>query len=464
MAMTANKIYFIGIGGIGMSALARLFVGMGRQVGGSDLRDSATVQDLIKLGCKVSVGHSAEHVTAFGPDLVVSSEDISPDSAGFVELAKAQELDIKHVTYAQALGQMMAGQYAISVTGTNGKSTTTALLGLILERAGFDPSVVVGSKLAPKNSSDQFVLNARLGSGKYFVAEADEYHRHMMEQKPNLVVLTNVAEDHLDYYTGIDDIKAAFADFLKTLPADGAVVYNADDHNAIEVGRTAACHKMTFGIHHYADLQAVNIKQTAGQQDFDLHYKDEMVGHVRLQVPGLFNISNALGAALAALHLGVNFETIKASLENFAGIWRRFEKIGTLGNAEIISDYAHHPAGVEGTIEAAKEFYPGKKILFVFQPHHRNRTKKLFGEFVESLEDADDLILPEIFDVAGREHGEDVSSRQMVDELVTKSVRAEFAENLDKAEALIRQKARNFDVIVMMGAGDIDLLARKLVS
>jgi UDP-N-acetylmuramate--alanine ligase len=460
----ASKIYFIGIGGIGMSALARLFAGQGKQVGGSDMRDSLTVQDLVKLGCKISIGHSADHIAAFGPDLVVYSEDISPESAGYVELAKAKKLNIRSATYAQALGEMMAGQYAISVTGTNGKSTTTALLGLILERAGFDPSVVVGSKLSPKNSSDRFVLNARLGSGKYFVAEADEYHRHMMEQKPNLVVLTNVAEDHLDYYTGIDDIKSAFADFVKTLPSNGAVVYNADDHNTIEVGRTAQCRKMTFGIHHYADLQAVNVRQTAGKQDFDLHYKDEMIGHVQFSVPGLFNISNALGAALAALHLGIDFKVIKETLESFAGIWRRFEKVGTLGGAEVISDYAHHPAGVEGTIKAAKEFYPGKRILFVFQPHHRNRTKKLFGEFVESLEGADDLILPEIFDVAGREHGEDVSSKQMADELAIKSVRAEFAENLDKTGELIKQKAKDFDVIVMMGAGDIDLLARKLVS
>jgi UDP-N-acetylmuramate--alanine ligase len=221
---------------------------------------------------------------------------------------------------------------------------------------------------------------------------------------------------------------------------------------------------MTFGIHHYADLQAVNVRQTAGKQDFDLHYKDEMIGHVQFSVPGLFNISNALGAALAALHLGIDFKVIKETLESFAGIWRRFEKVGTLGGAEVISDYAHHPAGVEGTIKAAKEFYPGKRILFVFQPHHRNRTKKLFGEFVESLEGADDLILPEIFDVAGREHGEDVSSKQMADELAIKSVRAEFAENLDKTGELIKQKAKDFDVIVMMGAGDIDLLARKLVS
>jgi UDP-N-acetylmuramate--alanine ligase len=327
-----------------------------------------------------------------------------------------------------------------------------------------DPTVVVGSKISPKNISSKFVANARLGAGKYFVAEADEYHRHMLEQKPQTIVITNVSEDHLDYYKDIDEIKGAFAEFVKNLPAAGAVIYNADDHNSIEVGRMAHCHKFTYGIHHYADLQAINLKTSAGTQTFDLHLNDQMIGSVNLHVPGQFNVANVLAATLAAIKLNVGFATIKVVLENFVGIWRRFEVVGTLGSTFIISDYAHHPAGVSGTIQAAKDFYPGKKILFVFQPHHRNRTKKLFGEFVESLTGADDLVLPEIFDVAGREHGEQVSSKELVEELIKAGVRAEYCKDLSETESLIRQKVKDFDVIVMMGAGDIDLCARKLVE
>jgi UDP-N-acetylmuramate--alanine ligase len=464
MIKNSNKIYFIGIGGIGVSALARLALGMGKAVFGSDLRDSQTVADLIKLGAKISIGHDAKNIDSANPDLVVYSEDISPDSAGFAELDQARKKSISQITYARALGDLMLEQHGIAVTGTNGKSTTTAILGLILEAAGIDPTVVVGSKLSPKNTSNKFIANARLGAGKYFVAEADEYHRHMLEQKPQMIVLTNVAEDHLDYYRDIDEIKGAFAEFVKKLPTDGLVIYNADDHNAVDVGRMAHCHKFTYGIHHYADLQAINLKTQSGSQTFDLHLNDQMIGSVNLRVPGQFNVANALAAALAAIKLSVDFATIKLVLENFAGIWRRFEVVGNLGSTIIISDYAHHPAGVSGTIQAAKDFYPGKKILFVFQPHHRNRTKKLFGEFVESLTGADDLILPEIFDVAGREHGEQVSSKELVEELVKAGVRTEYCGNLSETEDLIRKKAKDFDVAVMMGAGDIDLTARRLVE
>ncbi len=462
--INSKKIYFIGIGGIGVSAIARLCKAMGKEVFGSDMRDSVTVQDLVKLGCNVVIGHSSENVKSAKPDIVVYSEDITASSAGFVELKQAQEMNVPAVTYAKALGDLMADKIGVSVTGTNGKSTTTAILGLILEEAGMDPTVIVGSKLSVKNASAKFVANARLGDGKFFVGEADEYHRHMMEQKPSVIVLTNVAEDHLDYYKDIVEIKSAFSDFIKTLPAEGMVIYNADDHQAVEVARNTTGHKLTFGIHHYADLQALNVKQEAGKQTFDLHLKDEKIGTIEMFVPGLFNISNALGASLAAIHLGVDFAVIQKVLKNFAGIWRRFEKVGLMGKAEIISDYAHHPAGVQGTIQAAKQFYPGKRILFVFQPHHRNRTKKLFGEFIESLEEADDLILPEIFDVAGREHGEDVSSKQLAEELVKLKVRAEFAADLAQTKAMITAKVKDFDVVVMMGAGDIDLAARELTT
>ena len=459
-----NHIYCVGIGGIGVSALARIFAGQGKKVSGSDLRDSIIVQDLQKLGITVYIGHAAANLEG-KPDVLIYSEDISPGSKGSVELAAADELGIPKMSYAQALGQLMDEKYGIGVTGTNGKSTTTAMLGLILEKAGLDPDVVMGSKLSLRNETDKFKANARLGSGKYFVAEADEYHRHMLEAHPSLIVLTNIAEDHLDYYKDLKDIKSAFLQYVLGLPPeDGILIYNADDHNAIEVGRSAHSHKYTFGIDHYADLQAINLKTEAGSQNFDLHLNDELIGNITLRTPGKFNVSNALAAILAAIKLGVKFEDIKSSLENFAGIWRRFEIVGEYQGKPVISDYAHHPAGVAGTIQAAKEFYPGKKILVVFQPHHRNRTKVLFGQFVDSLIMADYLILPEIFDVAGREHGEQISSKDLVAELKKEKEGAEYAADLNQTEELIKAKIKDFDAVLCMGAGDIDLMARKLAN
>ncbi len=450
----AKNIYCLGIGGIGVSALARLFFAMGKTVSGSDIKESQVTKSLQKLGIKVNIGPNPSYLDNL-PDLIIYSQDVPQEEVDRLAGTK--------LTQAEAVGQLMEGNFGIGVTGTNGKSTTTALLGLILDKANMDPTVMVGSMLSPKNETEKFKANARLGE-KYLVTESDEYHRKMLLNKPKMIVVTNIAEDHLDYYKDLTDIKSAFLEYVKSLPEDGILVYNADDHNTVDVCKHFNGHKYTFGIHHYADLQALNVKSEAGKQSFDLHLNDEMIGSVTLQVPGIFNVANALAASLAALKLGVRFEVIKQVLAEYVGIWRRFEIVGKLEGKVVISDYAHHPAAITGTVDAAKQFFPGKKILFVFQPHHRNRTKALFGEFVESLMLADDLILPEIFDVAGREHGEDVSSRMLAADLKEKGVNAIFTENLEKTGELINEKAKDFDIILLMGAGDIDSLARKLVE
>jgi len=451
----AKNIYCLGIGGIGVSGLARIFLGLGKNVAGSDLRASQVTQGLEQLGIKVAIGPNPQSLDP-KPDLIVYSQDV-PE-------ADLNIFDCQKINQAQAIGELMLGKYGIGVTGTNGKSTTATMLGLILDQANLDPTVLIGSLLSPKNETEKFKANARLGQGKYFVAESDEYHRKMLENKPQMILVTNIAEDHLDYYKDLNDIKAAFLEYVQSLPSDGILIYNADDHNTVEVCREAKCHKFTFGIGHYADLQAINLKNEKSRQIFDLHLNDERIGSFELSVPGAFNVSNALGAALAAIKLGVSVEVIQKTLANYAGLWRRFELVGELESRPVISDYGHHPAAVAGTIEAAKQFYPGKKILTVFQPHHRNRTKELFGEFVESLIQADEVIIPEIFDVSGREHGEQISSKDLVDELKRQKENATFAKDLDETEKLIREKLPNFDVILMMGAGDIDTLARKMVK
>jgi UDP-N-acetylmuramate--alanine ligase len=450
-----NNIYCLGIGGIGVSGIARLFLAMGKSVSGSDLKESIITKDLEKIGAKISIGPNPTTLPE-ETDLLVYSQDVPEE-----EIAKLPGLKLSQ---AQAIGMLMEGTVGVGVTGTNGKSTTSALLGLMLDLSELEPTILIGSLLSPDNETDKFKANARLGDGGFFVVESDEYHRKMLENKPAVIVLTNIAEDHLDYYKDLADIKSAFKEYVDSLPEKGILIYNADDHNATEVGKTWKGRKFTFGIHHYADLQAINIKLENGVQIFDLHLNDEMIGQCKLPVPGIFNISNALAASLAALKLGVPYGIVKATLEGFVGLWRRFEKVGELNGKPVISDYAHHPDAVRVTMEAAKQFYPGKKILVVFQPHHRNRTKALFSQFVDSLVTADELILPEIFDVAGREHGEQISSKNLADDLNKNGAKAIFTKDLDEAGELIKQKTKDFDVILMMGAGDIDLLARKLVK
>jgi UDP-N-acetylmuramate--alanine ligase len=459
-----KKIYCIGIGGIGVSSIARIFAQAGKVVSGSDLRASQITESIEKIGVKVVIGQKAENISNFQPDLVIYSEDVSEGSPGSEELNVAKQNNIPIWTQAEAVGVLMENHHGIGVTGTNGKSTTTALLGLILEQAQMDPTVILGTMLSPQNETSAFQANARFGQSEFVVAESDEYRAKMLKNKPQMIVVTNIAEDHLDYYRNLNEIKSAFSKYVLSLTPTGTVIYNADDHNTIEVCRESQGHKYTFGIKHYADLQALNLITQDGRQTFDMHLNDEKIESFELFVPGEFNVSNALGASLAAIKLGVPVAVIKKTLAEFKGTWRRFEKVGELNGKIIISDYAHHPAGVAGTIQAAREFYPGKKILTVFQPHHRNRTQKLFAEFISALEGAEMVILPEIFDVTGREHGEEISSKQLVDELNTRNTPAIFAQDLAQAGELIKTEAAKFDIILMMGAGDIDRLARELAK
>jgi UDP-N-acetylmuramate--alanine ligase len=460
-----SRIYIVGVGGIGTSAVARFFLKLGKVVSGSDRIVSSNTQDLEKFGIKVNIGHSENYVDN-SIDLVIYTEDITSDSQGYIEIEKAEKLQIPILSYAQALGMLMDGYYGIGVTGTNGKSTTAAILGLILDHAGLDPSVIIGSKLSEINETENFHANARFGLGKYFVCEADEYHRHMMEGKPQMIILTNVAEDHLDYYKDLTDIEKAFSDYIATLPNDGVVIYNADDHNAVEVARNAHCHKLTFGIHHYGDVQALNLEIKDQKQHFDVHFKDEFLFRCAVSIPGKYNISNILGAVAAAIKLGVDAEIIKQTIQEFSGIWRRFEKVGEINGKIIYSDYGHHPAAITGVLEAIKDFYAGKKVLLVFQPHHHNRTKKLFGEFAESLISSQYTIIPEIFDVSGREKtvDQDISSQDLINEVKKLGGAAEYAKDLQATKVRVLEIIKDFDAVIFMGAGDIDNLAREIVK
>jgi UDP-N-acetylmuramate--alanine ligase len=462
-----RSIHFIGIGGIGVSALARLSKLSGKSVSGSDIRESVVTESLAGLGCEVYIGHAKGNLGT-GVDLVIHTEDVNPTSAGYVELSAAQGRGIKTLKYSEALGLFVDGFYGIGVSGTNGKSTTTAILGLIMEKAGTDPMVIVGSRLARANESEQFRGNARFGHGKYFVYEADEYHRHMLDGRPKAAIITNLEPDHLDYYKGIDDIKSAFADYANNLPSDGLLVFNADDPDTRGVcSQNGKCKKATFGTKDgSADYFLHDVRIENQQQEFSVTAKGRDLGRFTLSMPGEYNLMNALGALAMAVELGVSPEIVRETLREFKGIWRRFEMVGQFLGKPLISDYAHHPTALAGLIRAAKEFYPGKKILFVYQPHQKNRTKMLFNEFVESMRLADHLILPEIYWVPGREKDadQDISSKHLADALEKYGQHAKFAANLGETERMIAATAGEMDVIVLAGAGTIDQLARKLAG
>jgi len=452
-----KKIHFIGIGGIGVSALAAYFLKKGKQVSGSDAEISPIIQDLKYQGAKIFDSHDKANISR-DLDLVVYSEAVPEDNS---ELLAAKDYKITLKSYAEALGELMKDYYGITVSGTNGKTTTTAILGLILESADLDPTVILGGKVNLWDS------NLRFGESNYFVAEGCEYRRNMLHLSPQMIILTNIEEDHLDYYKDIDDIKDAFTNYVKKLSAKGVLIFNVDDPQSQEIVNQTKAEKISYGLDNEADLVAVGLSQQSGQQTFNLVWQGKNLGKFEIAVPGKFNIYNALAASAAAFKLGVQPEVIKEVLRDFKGSWRRFEKVGEVEGKIIISDYAHHPTAVQATIQAAKEFYPEKKILTVFQPHQQDRTSKLFDSFVKSFGEADEIILAEIYQVTGREKIKNlISSKDLVQAVkkIKNHPPISYTADNQQTEEMIHTRLNDFDVVLIMGAGDIYKVAESLVS
>lgn len=457
-----QKVHIIGIGGIGISAVAKLFKKLGKEVSGSDLEETEITKELLERDIDVFIGHDESNLSE-EVDLVIYSSAVPEDNP---ERKRLKELEIEEMSYPEFLGDLSRDKWTIAVSGTNGKTTTTAMLGLALDGDEFDPTVIVGSKL--KNFEDG---NLRVGQSEYFVVEACEYQANMLNIWPQMIVLTNIEEDHLDYYKDLIDIKNKFKEFLEHLPECGYLVYNIDDPVCAELAQLAEDRAISFGIESDADLKAVNIEIKDERQYFDLVYKGEKIEGFSLQVPGRFNIYNALGAVCAALILGVEPEVLRKSLSEFNGIWRRFEKIEEKDGSLVISDYGHHPTAVRGTLEAARDFYPDKNLIIAFQPHHHNRTKNLFVDFIESFEGANTVILNEIYDVAGRDEDkdQDISSKDLVEaikkknEIEKREQEIVFSANLDETLSKIKENLTGNDLVVVMGAGEIYKIAKDVL-
>lgn len=466
-----KKVHLIGVGGIGVSAIARLLLAQGKNVSGSDLVKSEIVEPLIKNGLIFYARHKISNIPT-GVELVVYSPAVLENNP---ERIKAKKLNIPQLSYPEFLGLLSKEKFTITVSGTDGKSTTTALCGLIFAEAGIDPTVIVGSKVK------KFDENLRIGHSPYLILEGCEYRANMLNLSPQIIVLTNIVADHLDYYKNLGNIIKAFQKYVSGLPEEGELILNADDENCVLVGQSARCKVTTYGINKKADLIArkiivkntqsssakASVDRSAGKQFFELVYNGESLGTFSLAVPGKFNIYNALAAVRLALTFEISIEITKKTLADFGGIWRRFENVGQAKNgATIISDYAHTPEAVNGTLKAAKEFYPAKKIIAVFQPHHRHRTKVLFDKFVKSFSSADVVILPEIYDVAGREKSQDknISSKDLAKAIGFQDKKKEiyFVENLDETAKLVQRISDKNCLILLMGAGDIYKVAKMI--
>ena len=460
-----------------MSAIAKLLKASGVKVSGSDVMASDITAELEKEGIQVSIGQKAENIAA-DVSLVIFTDAIPEYN---VERKTAVQKNIRAISAFQFWGEYSKDKKVVAVSGTNGKSTTTAMLGLIMEQAGLDPTVVVGTKVLQWNS------NIRIGKSDWLVIEADEYHAHMLELNPQLVVLTNITPDHLDYYKDLDDIVAHFQTWIDRVPSSGGIVVNAQDEASQKLKLPNALTRI-YSVGGKENLRSAGLTIRSGHDSwagyvaFNIVDDNEDWGKVEMRVPGLFNTSNALAAAGAADILGIKHKHIIKALDNFRGTWRRFELVGEYNGALVVSDYAHHPDGIKATLEAARGWYPFKKIVLLYQPHQHNRTRKLFDDFVTSFDKCDELILAEIYDVAGRSSEEDkaVSSNDLVKAIIDRhpersgsgvegssgltSDHVSYAPDLESAEIMVKEKVGKGDVLIVMGAGDVDSVARNLVK
>jgi UDP-N-acetylmuramate--alanine ligase len=425
----AKKVHFIGIGGIGISAIARMLHLEGKEVTGSDRDASEVTHELEKLGITVMIGQKADNLDE-KTDLVIYTVAIPEDNP---ELMKARELGIQAITYPQALGAISEQKYTIAVSGAHGKTTTTAMLAKVLMDAGLDPTVVVGSFL--KDAQSNFIA----GKSQYLVAEACEYKRSFLNLSPKILVITNIDDDHLDYYKDINDIKSAFIEMIEKIPEDGYLVCDLEQPHIASVARKAKCTVVDYELFGDTNLE--------------------------LKIPGDHNLSNAAAVLAVSDVLGINRKKAEQSLSQFSGTWRRFEYIGKAKTGALIyDDYGHHPTEIVATLRGARQMFPDKRITVVFQPHLYSRTKQHFHEFAKAFHDVDNVILAPIY--AAREpHDPTISSDMIALEIVKNGGIANAFKNFDEIEVQLKKElGSDRDVLITMGAGDIYKVGEKLVA
>ncbi len=441
-----SGVHFIGIGGIGMSGVAKCLLSQGVQVTGSDAQTSATTDQLSALGARIRLGHDSASIHP-GLSYVVYSAAVRDDNP---ELSRAKELGVPTLKYAQMLGRLLNEKDGIAVSGCHGKTTTTGMISHVLTAAGLDPTYVIGGHIPCLGGS------SRIGQGRFFVAEACEYDRSFHNFSPKIAVVNNVDADHLDYYRDIEEIIESFARFVATVPEDGLIVVSADDEKALRAVREARSRVVTFGQRADADWTARDVRVIDGRWEFEAQEHGARFARMSLRVPGRHNIANALATCAVAHQAGVAPEAIAEALAGFGGAARRIERLAEAGGVVVIDDYAHHPTEIRAVLRTLREMFPGRALWAVFQPHQASRTKALLGDFAEALTLADRVFLPDIY--AARDREEDlraVSSADLAAHVEAQGGKAEHVGPLLRVAPTILEKLKPGTVVVTMGAGDV---------
>ena len=454
-----KHIHFVGIGGSGMSGIAEVLITQGYTVTGSDMKNSATVERLRGLGGTIHIGHAASHVS--GVDVVVKSTAVPGSN---IEITAAQEANIPVIPRAEMLAELMRMKYGIAVAGTHGKTTTTSMLATCLHHAQLDPTVVIGGRLNSMGSS------ARLGAGEFMVAEADESDGSFMLLAPTVAIITNIDPEHMAHWGSEKALVDGFFDFASKVPFFGFAVLCTDHPTVATLAPWLRRRVVTYGLNDGADFQGVELTSDGLRTGFSVQHRGEILGRIQLAMPGRHNISNALATVAVAINLDIPFQTIAEALHNFTGVDRRFSIRAQVSPAEgqppitIIDDYAHHPVEIQATLSGVRQAWPDRRVFAVFQPHRYSRVADLFSEFCESFTDADHVVVCPIY-AAGERPIHRINHSRILDGLLEKgSTSISGVESLDEAVEHLLSRLSAGDVVITLGAGNVNQLCEPLAE
>ena len=454
MYRKTKHIYFVGIGGIGMSGIAELLLNLGYRVSGSDLSASSITEKLKSLGGTIFQGHAAENLGKV--DVVVTSSAIAADNA---EVQEAHRRFIPVIQRAEMLAELMRlKKYGIAIAGSHGKTTTTSMVSCLLAQAGLDPTIVVGGKV------DSFGGNAKLGEGEFLVAEADESDGSFLKLSPVLEVVTNIDLEHLDYYRDIDHIKQTFLQFIDKIPFYGAAILCLDDPNVADILPAIRRRFITYGLTAQADFHAENIVYRDGRVYFDVYREREYIGKIDLAPPGLHNVYNALASICIGFELEISFSVIAEALRNFGGVQRRMQKKGEVAGITIVDDYGHHPTEIRATLAAIKIAWPKKRLVVLFQPHRYSRTKGLFKEFQTCFHQADFLVMTDIY-AASETPIAGVTSKDLLEKIRQHGQKHTlYVPSVQELPGVLLGIVKEGDLVLTLGAGNIVRAGEELLA
>ena len=449
-----NKIHMVGIGGVSMSGIAEILLNWGFTVTGSNNCENENTKKLEQAGIKVIIGHNAENV--HGSDIVVYTAAIKEDN---IELKEAKNLGVPTIERADFLGEITrCFEDTITIAGTHGKSTTTSMVSLCFLEAGKDPSIQVGGNLSQING------NYQVGNSEHFIIESCEYVESFLKFSPKAAIILNIDNDHLDYFKNLENKKNAFIKYVKLLPEDGLLVVNGDDKNCIDLPKYTNAKALTYGItNKNVDFFAVNIVfDDDGFPEFDVYSHDNFYGRIKLHVPGMHNVLNALGCIALCNEYGLSFEDVKNGLAKFTGIGRRFEYKGKVNNASVYDDYGHHPTEIVATAKALMNKKYNKSWI-IFQPHTYSRTKLLLDDFAKALLNFDNIIILDIY-AAREKNTYNITSKDLVEKIKSLGKDAKYIPNFDECISYLKENVCENDIVLTQGAGTVTEIGEKLVK